>query len=255
MPAMDYEQIASLYDLYANQDFDYDFFIQETRHIHGDVLELMSGTGRLSLPLVEAGVSLTCVDSSPAMLRKLEDKLRDRGLSARLVCADVTQLALGQTYDLIVIPFHSFAEVTDRAMQRQTLQRIREHVSSGGRFICTLHNPPVRLRQVDGQMYLRGAFPLPDNTGRLFLWSLERLDENAQMVRGHQFYELYDAGGALTTKLVLDIGFYLHYRDAFEALAVEAGFEVEALYGDYARAPFEESSSPVMIWVLRARED
>ncbi len=60
----DYGPVANLYDIYVPATFDFDFFINETTKSKGEVLELMSGTGRVSIPLLEAGVKLTCVDLS-----------------------------------------------------------------------------------------------------------------------------------------------------------------------------------------------
>jgi len=37
----------------------------------------------------------------------------------------------------------------------------------------------------------------------------------------------------------------------FRELVMSIGYEVEALYGDYSRASYEESQSPYMIWVLK----
>ncbi len=84
-----FSRIADLYDTYVQVDFDIPFFLQETRKCSGEVLELMSGTGRVSLPLVEAGVRLTCVDKSAEMLTILRHKLAARNLSANIVQADV----------------------------------------------------------------------------------------------------------------------------------------------------------------------
>ena len=50
----------------------------------GDVLELMSGTGRVSLPLLRAAVPLTCVDYSAEMLRVLSQRLKAENLIADL---------------------------------------------------------------------------------------------------------------------------------------------------------------------------
>ena len=64
MPAMDYSQVTHWYDIYVKTNIDIPFFLNETRH-KDRVLELTSGTSRLSIPLIEAGVSLTCVDIIP----------------------------------------------------------------------------------------------------------------------------------------------------------------------------------------------
>ncbi len=86
---IDYDSVAEIYDLYVTADYDIPFFLHEATNVEGPVLELTAGTGRLSLALIQAGVQLTCVDGSRGMLDVLLRKLRDRGLSAEVLCADV----------------------------------------------------------------------------------------------------------------------------------------------------------------------
>jgi SAM-dependent methyltransferase len=248
--AIAWDQVARLYDTYVTATFDLPFFLREVAGAE-DVLELMCGTGRVSLPLAEAGVHLTCVDAAPEMLAVLREKLarvpvaRD---NVRVVQMDVRQLALNQRFDLVLVPFQSFAELVSPDDQREALARIYQHVCDGGRFICTLHNPPVRRQRADGQFRLLSRFPQPEGT--LLLWGLATYDTVTHLVEGMQFYEEYDAMGTLRRKSMLDVRFALIEREQFEALATGAGFRVAALYGDYDYAPFEDETSPFMIWVL-----
>jgi SAM-dependent methyltransferase len=76
MKTNDYDYIADLYDTYVPAAFDIPFFVDEARKSPGDVLELMSGTGRVSIPLLEAGIKLTCVDISAGLNAVLSDKLK-----------------------------------------------------------------------------------------------------------------------------------------------------------------------------------
>ena len=70
MENIDYDGVADLYDLYVNTDYDFEFFVREIRARDARVLELASGTGRLSIPLIEAGADLTCVDLIQQNFRK-----------------------------------------------------------------------------------------------------------------------------------------------------------------------------------------
>lgn len=251
MPALDYERIAHFYDSYVRSDFDIPFFLEETKKDSGKILELMSGTGRVSIPLLEAGVDLTCIDSSPTMLNIFRKKLQNKGISATMIEMDVCELSLEEKFELIFIPFHSFAEIISVSDQRQTMRRIYEHLSDSGRFICTLHNPSVRLKNIDGSKKLVGRFPIEEENGILFLWSLENFSREDNLVRGYQFYEMYDEKGQFLSKLFLDIKFYVHDKESFESLSVDTGFQVESLYGSYSWEEFHEDTSPVMIWTLR----
>jgi SAM-dependent methyltransferase len=244
------EWVTGYYDHYVKFDADIPFFIKELAGKNSDVLELMSGTGRLSLPLVAAGVNLTCVDSSPAMLQILRNKLEERRLSARVCQQDICKLNLDSKFDFIIIPFHSFAEIHDAASQTQVLGHIYRHLQDDGCFICTLHNPAVRLKSVTGALRLLGRYPLEENGCTLLVWSAENYNLSSHIVEGIQIYEEYDGTGAMTSRRILGIKFSLLEHRQFESLATSAGFKVSRVYGDYAHSEFDESSSPVMIFML-----
>jgi SAM-dependent methyltransferase len=109
---IDYDRVADVYDLYVTSDLDVGFYVEEATKARGKVLELMCGTGRVSVPLLEVGVDLTCVDASAGMLARLEERLHARKLKARVVRADIRHLDLGEEeFELALVPFHSFSEL------------------------------------------------------------------------------------------------------------------------------------------------
>ena len=250
MEINNYDYVADLYDIYVPATFDIDFFITETKKTSGEVLELMSGTGRISIPLIEAGVKLTCVDLSAGLNAILEDKLQKMGLNADVYQMDVCELELQKKFDMVIIPFSSFVHITSSSDQRKALTRIRQHLIPGGIFICTLGNPKLRQKAVDGQLRLFRTYPLPVTQGQLLLWVTEDIsDDDEQVVEAMQFYEEYDAKGVLQSKRLLELHFRLSQKDEFEELAKAAGFKIKALYGDYAYSEFNDDS-PAMIWFL-----
>jgi ubiquinone/menaquinone biosynthesis C-methylase UbiE len=248
--AIDWNRVARFYDAYASFTFDIPFFVQEAAAAPAGVLDLMSGTGRVALPLLKAGASVTCVDSSPAMLARLREKLGRERLSAEIVEMRVQDLSLSRQYSLIILPSHSFAELISAQDRDEALRRIYAHLDRDGQCICTLHNPAVRLRTVDGQLRLLGAYPMIEESRELLVWSSATQEAEDSVVQTFQFYEEYDLGGVLLRRTMLPLRFALIGRKAFEAAAASVGFTVLALYGDYDRSGFAEQSSPYMIWVL-----
>lgn len=246
-----YANVADLYDSYVQTTLDIPFLLDQVKGVSSDVLELMCGTGRVSLPLIESGVKLACVDKSPEMLAVLESKLAQRNLSAAIYPVDVCQLDLGKQFDRILLPFQAFSELLSLDEQRQALKQIHQHLSLGGHFICPLHNPHVRLRTVDGRLKLRTRHALPDAQGSLMLWTMETYDPDNLQVQGLQFIETYNLQGILQSKRFMDIQFSILEKDAFAALIKDVGLDVVALYGDYAYGDFQPTVSPFMIWVLR----
>jgi SAM-dependent methyltransferase len=244
---MDYAEVAHLYDSYVQTDLDIAFFLQEARGCRS-VLELMCGTGRLSIPLIEAGVPLSCLDSSTEMLAVLDEKLRARGITAPTHLADATGFSVGERFDLIVIPFNSFSELLEPEEQGGCLHAVREHLADDGRFVCTMHNPTIRLARIDDRSHSLGTFSLAD--GHVTVSAQERHNPAAGLVTGTQTYVLENSEGR--SEFSLPLQFRLHDRDGFETLARERRFEIDALYGDYDRSPFDPDTSPFMIWRLVA---
>jgi SAM-dependent methyltransferase len=250
VPQIDYDSVAELYDLYVAADYDFPFFVSEAAKTQGPVLELTSGTGRLSLPLIEAGVKLTCVDVSQGMLDILSRKLQERGLHAETLCADVCRLSLPSRFELAILPFQSFMEFVGEENQRAALAAVFESLVPDGRFICTLHNPAVRRAQVDGLLRLVGQFSVPDGT--LVVSGFEQGGQ--PIVKRLQFFELFAPDGTLRRKQALPMEFAFVERQAFQSMAQDTGFHVAHLYGNYDRSPFDPERSPVMIWVLEKRD-
>ena len=245
---IDYDRVADLYDLYVTQDFDVAFFVAEVKRARGKVLELMCGTGRVSLPLIEAGADLTCVDASREMLTRLEKKLRERSLEAQVIHQDVRRLDLPEEFDLAIIPFHSFSELVLKRDQELALNAIHRRLKEGGRLVCPLQDPGLRARSADGALRLSGTFATED--GLFVVSGFETYDERTGIVDRVQSYESFDASGNLRAKRVLPMQFALISKTQFEGLAQATGFEAVALYGGYDRRDYQEGSSPYAIWIL-----
>ncbi len=248
-----YDAIADLYDSFVQTELDIPFYLDYARMTSGTVLELMSGSGRVTLPLVQAGAHVTAVDNSSDMLTVLHDKLKQAGLSADIRQIDVRELNLGKTFDLIIIPFHALAELPSLEDQQRTLTAIDQHLSGQGLFICALHNPPVRLKAADDQLRLVGKFPLSASGGRLFVWLHQRIQPANSVIEISEFFEEYDSSGRLTSKRLMELKVLFVEKAEFETMARTAGLEIVDLYGDYSRAPFHEQTSPFMIWVMRRK--
>jgi len=258
---IDYSRYADLYDAYVRLDVDISFYLQRARAVAqqagGGVLELMSGTGRVSIPLLKAGIRLTCVDASPDMLTRLREKVQRNGLAAEIYEMDICRLKLPGSYPLVIIPFHAFSELLDEQDQRRALEGIRNHLAPGGRLILTLHNPTVRLQRMDGLLRLWADVPLDgvqeNGAGsRLLVFGMETYDMVTAIVDGRQFFELYDGRGVLQSKRMVPFHFRIMTRQEMETRAAACGLYPAALYGNYDGAQYDEKNSPFLIWDFRA---
>jgi SAM-dependent methyltransferase len=251
MPAVDYTMLADIYDRFVKTDLDVAFFREEVRQVKGGVLELMCGTGRLTLPLLADCASLTCVDSSPDMLAHLRAKLKSVTYSPEIVEQDVTRLSLPGQFDLVLIPFNAFSEITSPADERDALRSIRDHLSPQGKLVVTLHNPAVRLRKVDGCPHEMGSMPADERGELLSLTLTEEYDASTGMVTGQEVFAARDSGGRLLWQRTIALAFRLLSVADLEAMATQAGLSVDRVYGNYDRSPYDPSESPFIICFLR----
>jgi ubiquinone/menaquinone biosynthesis C-methylase UbiE len=117
---------------------DVEFYLQRLKSCTGRVLEPAVGTGRVMIPLLEAGIEVEGVDNSPEMLAICRARCAERGLQPVLHEGDMGSLSLPERYEAIIIPAGSFLLIERREESLGALKRFREHLVRGGRLILDL---------------------------------------------------------------------------------------------------------------------
>jgi SAM-dependent methyltransferase len=115
-----------------------EFYLGRLRSCSGRILEPAVGTGRMMIPLLEAGMEVEGIDYSPEMLAVCRARCAERGLEPVLHEGDMGSLSLPQRYEAIIIPAGSFLLIERREESLGTLKRFREHLLPGGRLILDL---------------------------------------------------------------------------------------------------------------------
>jgi SAM-dependent methyltransferase len=95
------------------------------------ILELGSGTGRITHPLVAIGHPVVAVDESPDMLAYVRD--------AETVCSRIEDLALGRRFDAVLLASHLIN--ADTATRSAFLAACRRHVADDGCVIVQQFAP------------------------------------------------------------------------------------------------------------------
>lgn len=245
----DYDVVADIYDAYVQTDFDLALFEGEAAKSPGPILELMAGTGRVTATLLGSGRSVVAVDRSLAMLRHSSRRFRGAPHAARCICADVCRLPLATGFGLAVVPFNAFAEIVDPGDRGRMLADIERVLVPDGRCILTLHNPAIRAGGIPNSARTLGPFPLPDDL-HLRITIEERLDDAARTVTAVQRFEAVNPDGDSRWRRTQVLRFALVDRIETEHAARAAGFAIAGLWGDYDRTPFDQRTSPYMIWTL-----
>lgn len=232
----------------------YTALAQEAHAAGHPVLEVACGTGRVAIPVARAGVRVVGLDLSPAMLARASEK--SAGLdNVRWVEGDMRDFALPERFGLIFIPFRSFQHLLTVAGQLACLGRIREHLVPGGRPAINVFNPNIvaigQWLSVRRGSLQRRREPYTAASGRQAIgWEAPSYRLASQELEVAIVDEELNDDGAVISRIYRELKLRYVFRFEMEHLFARAGFEIEALYGDHFRSPFE-STSPEMVWLVR----
>lgn len=139
-----YGDLCSLcYDLrlaYAEQS-EVDFFASFIDKNPGRVLEAMSGSGRLLIPLAQRGYTIDGVDYSPAMLARCNARCATFQLTPELYEQSLEALALPHHYATVIIALASFQLICDHTQALQALKNIHAHMLENGNLLIDIFMP------------------------------------------------------------------------------------------------------------------
>jgi SAM-dependent methyltransferase len=221
---------------------DVSFFRRLADETGGPVLELGCGTGRVAIPLAEAGHSVVGLDRSTQML---EIAMRKReGLPAavrrrlRFVEGDMTEFRVGRRFGLVFAAFRVFMSLLDPAAQRATLASIRRHLRPGGLLALDVFDP--RLAWLEPSVSPRDVIDVRHPaTGRMVRReAFERVNDplHQRVTMLFRFTEREDDGRVVREE-VEQLELRWTYRQELWHLLGLAGFERVAEYSDYAGSP------------------
>ncbi|WP_270166917.1 class I SAM-dependent methyltransferase [Paenibacillus sp. SYP-B4298] len=139
---------------------DIEYYRDRLKHCKGRVLEVMVGSGRVLVPLLESGLTVDGVDYSPEMLAACRQRCEERALAADLYESSLQDLSLPHQYEAIIIPSGSFLLIEKREESLHVLQRLYDHLQPGGRLVLDLFLPDTQFEC--GSFSGASSFTLPN---------------------------------------------------------------------------------------------
>ena len=251
---IDFDAFARFYDDdYRGYDADIPLVVQTARTAGRAALELGCGTGRVLIPLADAGCDLVGIDTSAALLAIARRKAAQRNYASRirLAQADMTSFQLSQTaFDFVFVVSNTLMHLATQADQRAALARARRHLRVGGLLLIDLFNPDIDyLQSISGVQELADRWEDEKSGAQVLKWTTRRLDATRQIQETLFIYEeIFPDGRAAQTRLAFPLRYWR--PDEGVRLLEKAGFAVDDLLGGFDGSPYHQDSER-LIFIAR----
>jgi SAM-dependent methyltransferase len=200
----------------------------------GPLLEPMCGSGRLLLPLVEAGFNVHGVDTSAAMLASCAARLAAAHREAKVFRQDIGELNLPLRYGAAFVAAGSFQLLTDPARARSALEHVRTHLVEPGILMLDLYVPSESEQRIAAPLVeFRNAL-LADGS-RIALRSETTMHPDARLARTASRY-VHRRGNELVAEESETLAVTWYEPEEIVALVTFAGYH-DAAIGPPARTP------------------
>jgi SAM-dependent methyltransferase len=248
--------IARLYDLDLSEfDGDVDLYLALAQRTGGPIVELAVGSGRIAVPLAEAGYHVVGVDLDPSMLARARTRIAAAGLTdaIELVEGDMTKAATIEAvagrgpYPLAILALQSILILTSPEGQRAVVDQMAQLVAPGGLVVVDTWLPtPADLVGFDGRLSFEWLRTDPASghevTKTLAAW----YDHVRRLVTLTTFFEEGNAGEP-PVRWIREDPLRLIGVDELVGFAKDAGLEIDRLAGDHDLGPLEPGSDRVVL--------
>ena len=250
--------LARLYDVDLVEDpGDRELYLALAQRTGGPVIELAAGSGRLCLPLAEAGLSVTALDIDPAMLARARARMARAGMDAagrlEFVEADLLDMPADRagTYQLAIVALNSLLLLGTRDAQRRALAAMAGLLAPGGIAAVDVWQPGADdLARVDGRLMLEYQRRDPETGLVITKTAAAWLDASTGSVVLTAIYDEGQPGGP-TRRWSRTDRLRLIAADELVGFAEDAGLIVERLAGDYELNPATAGAERTILIALR----
>jgi SAM-dependent methyltransferase len=250
----------AVYDaMHGGMAADIPFYVEEAQRAEPPVLELACGTGRVLIPIAQAGVRIWGLDLTAAMLTQAEHKVAalPPQVQGRITLrpGDMRDFDLEERFGLVIIPARSFLHLLTVEDQIKTLASIQRHLRPGGRLVLNFFQPSIptiaaHMTSTGSALKFFREWTDPQTSHRVVCWETRAYNAATQIIDETRVLDVVDHDSQVVDRQYRSLTLRWIYRFEFEHLLARTGYEVEALYGDFERAPFDEGSAE-MVWIAR----
>jgi ubiquinone/menaquinone biosynthesis C-methylase UbiE len=246
-----YSKTASYYD-YDNRDMtkdDLDFYVEYANQTRGPVLELASGTGRVSLHVAEkTGRQIQCLEYSEYMLERFRYKLQTthRHLQEKIniFTGDMSYFNFDRQFECIIIPYRAFQwlPIEDKAIE--CLKSVYKHLSDTGVFVFNIFNPATAY----DEKWLGKedvAYDIVDGDKRIIRSTINHYaDTVKKYIQYKSKVRILENGKESIKEDLLTIKYYTH--EDIVAILKSTGFNIREEYGYYDKSVIKNAGGEMI---------
>jgi len=248
---------ADIYDLMhpGSVAGDIKWYCQKAASSRGPVLELGAGTGRVTVPIADAGVRVTALDRDAGMLARLRDKVEALPDEVRARVSihqgDMRSFTLGEAFALVIIPFRAFLHNVTLDDQLATLKCAHSHLRPEGELSLNVFHPSLEYMSAHagsqaGAWRWSGTNELPEG-GFVLFSDASRYDTVRQRVHSLIRAEKFSAAGDLVDTQIMRLELAYLYPADIRQLLDQSGFDLVRISGDFTGRPFERDGDELVI--------
>ena len=240
---------------------DVDFYVDYARKLgkggRGPILELGSGTGRITWELAKAGMGVVGLDLSETMLHIAEEKRMsmstDVSRRASFVPGDMTSFDLGTKYPLVIIPARSFQCLETVEQQKLCLWSVKKHMEKGARLIIDLFDPRFDAHTEEDWQEDIESIPVVRHPKTGNIVNIEFLERKSDMFNQtfeeHYLYSEVNFAGRVVRQQKAKLKMRWSSRQEMRHLFEICGFKVENEFSDFKKSP--PAYGKEQIWVVK----
>jgi uncharacterized protein (DUF952 family)/ubiquinone/menaquinone biosynthesis C-methylase UbiE len=161
---------------------DVNFYIQQARQKNGSVLDLACGSGRFSIPIAKAGLSVSGLDLSITMLELAKEKAKKENIKIDFRLGDIRLFNFDKKFDFIFCGFNSSQHLHEEKEYRSFLECVRSHLNPNGIFAFDIFNPSISmLNRKPADKFLVSKYNDPDDGREIEVWEYPSYDSAKQL--------------------------------------------------------------------------
>lgn len=194
----------------------------------GGALELAVGTGRIVLPLSQAGMRVDGIEQSQAMVDRMREK--PGGNAIEVIIGDMSRACTGRRYRLVYLVYNTIGNLLTQDDQVACFQNAARHLEPGGVFVleCRIPTAPAQPRH----QFVDAEEISADNV----VLGVCHYDPVTQILDNN--HVRIDADGIVLSPISLRLA----YPPEFDLMARIAGLRLRERWGGWNSEPFTAAS-------------